>query len=49
MERAKRAVFVPSTARSQLKGNVMDDDPPNFEKTYPSPVAASITEPEQAE
>jgi hypothetical protein len=35
MERAKRAVFVPSTARSQLKGNVMDDDPPTFEKTYP--------------
>ena len=27
--------IVPSTARSQLEGNVMDDDPPTFEKTYP--------------
>jgi hypothetical protein len=28
-------VFLPSAARSQLKGNFMDDDPPTFEKTYP--------------
>ena len=27
--------IVPSTARSQLEGNVMDDDPPTFERTYP--------------
>ena len=24
-----------STARSQFEGNVMDDDPPTFEETYP--------------
>jgi hypothetical protein len=34
-ERAAEAVLVPSTARSPLEGNVMDDDPPTFEKTYP--------------
>jgi hypothetical protein len=34
-ERAEVAVFAPFTARSQLEGNDMDDDPPTFEETYP--------------